>query len=497
MESLKTASRDGLQMTSGDGAIRHCYPIPACYVADYPEQCLVTCVRYGRACPTCKARWEDLELNKPAGDWEARIQRESLRTMKHATQLHSATRIENVLKPLGLNDIPEPFWRDLAHTNIHGLITPDILHQLYQGLVKHLVSWATNLIGATELDARFKRLPPTHGVRHFTSGISNLTMVSGNEHKDICKQLLGCLVGAKGVPIGAIRATRALLDFLYLAQYQSHSESTLAYLQTALDEFHKDKDVFLKMVARNSSSFESQLAFANYNNVLTYFNLDSGTHFRLPKLHALQHFINAIRSYGTTDNYNTEATERLHIDLAKDAYRATNKKEYLDQMVLWLERLEKLTAMELHIRWRLRDPELIPVTRVRRRQPPRIIMAKTPSAISVSMTTLTSEYGATQFESALKTFVAQHNDDQHRYTARRGDEKVNLRGLAAVDVWHRLKFEVPNLHVSHKPHTLDTAHVEPQRKGKDDHVLLARFDTVLINDSDAAEETGVTGMHRH
>lgn len=74
--------------------------------------------------------------------------------------------------------------------------------------------------------------------------------------------------------------------------------------------------------------------------------------------------------YGTTDNYNTEATERLHIDLAKDAYRATNKKDFLDQMVLWLERLEKLTALELHIRWRLRDPDLMPVRRVPRRQRP-------------------------------------------------------------------------------------------------------------------------------
>lgn len=253
MEPLKAAARDGVDMTSGDGAIRHCHPIPACYVADYPEQCLVTCVRYGRTCPGCKARWEDLGENKDAADWEPRLQRRSLRTMKHATQLRTATKIEEVLKLHGLNDVPEPFWRDFAHTEIHRAITPDILHQLYQGLVKHLVSWITNLVGATELDARFRCLPPTHGVRLFSSGITGLTMVSGNEHKDICKQLLGCLVGAK-VPLGAIRATRALLDFLYLAQYQSHSESTLKYLQTALDEFHQDKQVFLTTVARKSKS---------------------------------------------------------------------------------------------------------------------------------------------------------------------------------------------------------------------------------------------------
>lgn len=79
-------------------------------------------------------------------------------------------------------------------------------------------------------------------------------MVSGNEHKDICKQLLGCLVGAKGVPVGAVRATHALLDFLYLAQYQRHSESSLKYLQAALDDFHKDKAIFTKTMARQSLS---------------------------------------------------------------------------------------------------------------------------------------------------------------------------------------------------------------------------------------------------
>ncbi|KAJ7789066.1 hypothetical protein B0H14DRAFT_3503467 [Mycena olivaceomarginata] len=39
------------------------------------------------------------------------------------------------------------------------------------------------------------------------------------------------------------------------------------------------------------------------------------------------------------DNYNTEHTERLHIDLAKDAYRST-KDEFL-QMALWRERAIK------------------------------------------------------------------------------------------------------------------------------------------------------------
>ncbi|KAG0696321.1 hypothetical protein DFH29DRAFT_951535 [Suillus ampliporus] len=47
---------------------------------------------------------------------------------------------------------------------------------------------------------------------------------------------------------------------------------------------------------------------------------------------------------GTTDNCNTEYTERLHIDYTKDAYRATNHKDEFVQMTRWLGRKEKFYA---------------------------------------------------------------------------------------------------------------------------------------------------------
>jgi hypothetical protein len=44
-----------------------------------------------------------------------------------------------------------------------------------------------------------------------------------------------------------------------------------------------------------------------------------------------------IMLFGSTDNYNTEYTEQLHIDLAKDAYHAMNHKDEFAQMTCWLE----------------------------------------------------------------------------------------------------------------------------------------------------------------
>jgi hypothetical protein len=52
---LKDAGIEGVVMQSGDGVKRRCHPILAAYVADYPEQMLVTCGFYGD-CPVCMTK---------------------------------------------------------------------------------------------------------------------------------------------------------------------------------------------------------------------------------------------------------------------------------------------------------------------------------------------------------------------------------------------------------------------------------------------------------
>src|SRR5438477_11325021 len=135
----------------------------------------------------------------------------------------------------------------------------------------------------------------------------------------MCRILLGLLVDLRlpdnQSPARLISAVRALLDFLYLAQYPVHTSKTLSNLSDALDRFHANKDVFIDLGIQNN--------------------------FKIPKLHSLQHYVSSIKLFSTTDNYNTQATDRLHIDYEKEAYRATNTKDEYLQMILWLERTEK------------------------------------------------------------------------------------------------------------------------------------------------------------
>lgn len=109
----------------------------------------------------------------------------------------------------GIKPIYGPFWEDLPFTNIYRSITPDVLHQSYQGLIKHLVAWLSSplVFDPNEINAHCRRLLPNHSTRLFSKGITTLSRVSGQEHCDISRILLGLIIdlclpgGISSVPL--------------------------------------------------------------------------------------------------------------------------------------------------------------------------------------------------------------------------------------------------------------------------------------------------------
>ncbi|KAK7025521.1 hypothetical protein VNI00_015955 [Paramarasmius palmivorus] len=137
-------------VVDGKGIARCGHPIFAVYVADYPEQGLATNAKYGRCpglCPTERDKMGDDDTDYPFLDLNS-----ALRVLETLEQ--GPTAFHQACKEAGMKPITEPFWKGLPYTNIYHSITPDILHQLYQGLVKHLVSWLIKVFGAAEIDAR-------------------------------------------------------------------------------------------------------------------------------------------------------------------------------------------------------------------------------------------------------------------------------------------------------------------------------------------------------
>ncbi|KZV76152.1 hypothetical protein PENSPDRAFT_598761 [Peniophora sp. CONT] len=310
LEPLVAAGRDGVYMTCADGFNRRCYPLLAAYIADFPEQCLITCVKANR-CSSCR-----VDPDK-RGNLTDSLYRDTDETLAGLAQTP---------RPDDLRNVPEPFWAHLPLVNVFGCITPDILHQLHKGVFKdHLFTWTSKDV-EREIDDRFARVPPYPGLRVFQKGLTSISQWTGNEYRQMEKVLIAVLCGMHD-DLRVIRAARAILDFIYHAQYPSHTSTSIEVLQLALEAFHDNKEIFIIE------------------------NLREQDHFDLPKLHAIQHYPPSILYVGSCDGTSTEQSERLHIDIAKNAYRATNRKDYEEQMVMWLQRQEKVNWMETYQNW--------------------------------------------------------------------------------------------------------------------------------------------------
>jgi hypothetical protein len=68
----------------------------------------------------------------------------------------------------------------------------------------------------------------------------------------------------------------------------------------------------------------------------------------IPKIHMLSHYAESICELGTTDGYNSEAPEQLHINYVKDSWRMSNHVNLLEQMVHYLQRKESWAILQVY-----------------------------------------------------------------------------------------------------------------------------------------------------
>jgi hypothetical protein len=153
LEPLKEAGNSGVEMVSSDGAIRDVFPLLSCYVADYPEQCLVTCTKYG-TCVKCRARAEELGAEKPADSRNQQWMQSIIDQWKAHSQGNPRAFHAYCMSFDVSGGVYQPFWQGFPLCNIHHAITPDVLHQLYQGVFKHIVDWCQWALGPGKLDQR-------------------------------------------------------------------------------------------------------------------------------------------------------------------------------------------------------------------------------------------------------------------------------------------------------------------------------------------------------
>ncbi|KAF8834531.1 hypothetical protein BDN67DRAFT_992647 [Paxillus ammoniavirescens] len=133
-----------------------------------------------------------------------------------------------------------PFTNDFPSTDIHQLLSPDLLHQIIKGAFKdHLVDWVERYLKAEHgpaeaktildnIDRRIAVVAPFAG-RHFKQW-------TGNDSKALMKVYIPTIEGH--VPQNIVRVFCAFLEFCYLVQCDIITDDMLTTIDNALEHFH-------------------------------------------------------------------------------------------------------------------------------------------------------------------------------------------------------------------------------------------------------------------
>ena len=133
------------------------------------------------------------------------------------------------------------------------MVRSDILHNIFLGLLKHLMSWIEQFLSKHQqlevFDKIWEQIPPYQGYRPPQKCYRQITMWSGTEMRGLNRVILACFTAAlcdqmtdtaslsaaaKADSMKAIRCVRYIMDFCLIVQYRSHTPQTIGYVDQYL-----------------------------------------------------------------------------------------------------------------------------------------------------------------------------------------------------------------------------------------------------------------------
>lgn len=498
LHPLVEAGLRGTRMIDSRGNQRLCFPRLAAYIADLPEQCLIN-ITGPKVNPSTLARYHDLgdRIKHPARTREWILS--EISTICETVDPDNVPAYIKAAKNHGLNGVHQPFWADLPGYEAEICLSPDILHGLHRFWRDHILDWVLEMVGSGEVDKRLRALQPVVGMRHFHSGIHSLAQWTGREDRELQRVLLAVIAGANEVDDKAMACLRAFHDFLYLTQYKSHQDATLRYLHDALDNFHKLKGVFIQNGARRGKK-------------------EPIPHFYIPKLANLHLYRDHIIQMGSTPQFSTEVTETYHQEMAKKAYRSTNKKDYEIQMVRRIDRGERIFLMNellsyqkdtitqnalrqhlmgsvpLYEETLLRLAETAVQQRKTREGQPTVMQParhqRRTEAKSLTWVSTKPHRSYGSLKEVAKIYKLPDLEQRMEECYRVLDETSNTNPVwLKAHVWHNFHIHLPTVQDDQTLAEAQTVQANPPSNS----LPFGRRDCVLIVENDEAEETGLQG----
>lgn len=202
------------------------------------------------------------------------------------------------------------------------------------------------------------------------------------------------------------------------------------------------------------------------------------------------HYVECIKNFGTTDNYNTEMFEHFHIDMAKEGWRASNFHDEVLQMTKWLTRQEKVTMFEsyLHCYTNENDLEAEDLASLPSKSGIGLNISQHPSTWNQSLTSIQSHHNCPSLSQHLHVYLNSLMPPGQSIP----QAQVSHANLPfdSLDIWHTCKFGLDVLgNDIDGQEGIDAVKSKPERGG-------GRFDVVAVANTLVARATGLEGKNQ-
>lgn len=322
LEPLRRIAREGAFMSDPLGSKRWCFTTLSMYMVDLPEATKLAGVTQNCS-PVSVAVQKEFGASTPADRRWFRITKDKLEAVKSVcSSEENFFRFVKLCRKNNLTGVEELIWDGWDHSEPPVALSYDLLHSGHKFFFDHILEWCKKAMPCSaEIDNRFKALHPRKGWKYFYKGISGLKRITGRDYRNLQRLILCVIDGI--VPNSFTELIRIFLDSIYIAQKTEVSESDLKEIQRLQNEFHSKKKIVIDRKYRDSS------------------------HFQIPKLEIQWAIVFTIAALGNLLGLSTDITEHEHIQMVKEPFRRTNHKDFYSQMLIFLQRMEKLRHFDM------------------------------------------------------------------------------------------------------------------------------------------------------
>jgi len=233
-------------------------------------------------------------------------------------------------------------------------------------MMEWVIGYMDDLGLLDSINMRFKSMAPYPGYAKFSRSYSEVSSWQGKEMRTLMRCLLAIagpllterIKSTKCQEAEVLRCIRSLCEFHLVVGQWSHSEYTLDLLQGLLQKFYESKSALRSQQSTNARNVRfknlwdqkhkeaEELRWTEARIDKEYEKLRTEIYnFQFPKMHLLSHITESIRQMGSPDNFSTDVSELLHIEMVKEAYRSMNRVSFKEQMLWYNDRYTGLAYM--------------------------------------------------------------------------------------------------------------------------------------------------------